>query len=258
MKKKLPIEKIERERMEWLKEAMDRYTNTDLIRQLQKDIPILTAQIRALYEELDKRFHLQGAKVPVTFGLEKDLLGSYTRAGEGEEEHFHFSLLFAGYAVEHPLSKEERLDLYKHEYAHYMQYNMNIPKQYLWQPGIHGSAWKYCCSLVGAAPTPYYKAGEALLKHDYDKVLKNPIHDRTIPMRDTYRREQEYKKSKNSAVQYQVGETVTHPTFGEGVIEEIKQLAGSVRLYIRFGEIVKAIDQQWLLRTRYQTQRGNK
>ena len=40
-----------------------------------------------------------------------------------------------------------------------------------WQPGIHGSAWKYCCSLIGAAPTPYYKAGEGLIKHDYDKVL---------------------------------------------------------------------------------------
>ena len=148
---------------------MNRYENTETIRMLQKEIPILTAQIRHLYEELDKKFHLQGAKIPITFGTEKDLLGSYTRAGEDEEEHFHFSLLFTGYAVEHPLSKEDRMDLYKHEYAHYMQYNMDIPKEYQWQPGIHGSAWKYCCSLVGAAPTPYYKAGEALLKQDYDK-----------------------------------------------------------------------------------------
>lgn len=231
---------------------MNPYDNTDFIRRLQKDIPILTAQIRALYTELDKKFRLNGAKVPITFGFEKDLLGSYTRASADEEEHFHFSLLFAGYAVEHPLDKEERMDLYKHEYAHYMQYHMDIPKQYQWQLGTHGSAWKYCCSLIGAAPTPYYKAGEALLKHDYDKALKNPIHDKTIPMRDTYRREQEYKKSKNSVVQYEVGETVTHPAFGEGTIEEIKKLQGSVRLYIRFGEEVKAIDQQWLLRTQYQ------
>ncbi len=53
-----------------------------------------------------------------------------------------------------------------------MQYNMEIPKKYTWQPGIHGSAWKYCCSLVGAAPTPYYKVGESLIKHDYDAALK--------------------------------------------------------------------------------------
>ena len=33
-----------------------------------------------------------------------------------------------------PLSKDDRMDLYKHEYAHYMQYNMDIPGKYNWQP----------------------------------------------------------------------------------------------------------------------------
>ena len=117
---------------------------------LEKETPILTAQIRALYRELDKKFHLQGAKVPITFGFDTDSLGSYNQKGHGQKEHFHFSLFFIGYAVNNPLSKEDRMDLYKHEYAHYMRYNMSIPKQYQWQPGIHGSAWKYCCSLVGA------------------------------------------------------------------------------------------------------------
>lgn len=231
---------------------MNQYHNAELARALQNEIPILTAQIRALYAELDKKFHLNGAKVPITFGMETDSLGSYTRAGNGEKEHFHFSLLFIGYALAKPLSKEDRLDLYKHEYAHYMQYNMEIPKRYEWQPGIHGSAWKYCCSLVGAAPTPYYKAGEALMKKDYDKVLKNPIHDKTVPLRDTYRRERKYQEQKNSVVHYQTGEMVEHPKFGKGVVENIEQLTGSVRLHIRFGEEVKVIDQKWLLKTKYQ------
>lgn len=231
---------------------MNSYDNPELIRRLQNEIPILTAQIRSLYAELDKKFHLRGAKVPITFGLEKDLLGSYTREGNGEKEQFHFSLLFVGYAVNHPLSKEDRIDLYKHEYAHYMQYHMEIPKQYNWQPGVHGSAWKYCCSLIGAVPTPYYKAGEALLKKNYDKVLKNPIHDKTIPIRDTYRREKKYQDDKNSIVQYQIGEKVKHPKFGEGHIEDIQQMTGSVRLHIRFGDEIKMIDQKWLLRTKYQ------
>lgn len=52
------------------------------------------------------------------------MLGSYTQRGIDTEEHFHFSLLFAGYGVAKPLSKEDRLDLYKHEYAHYMRVNM--------------------------------------------------------------------------------------------------------------------------------------
>ena len=224
----------------------------ELMRRLQKDIPILTAQIRALYSELDKKFHLRGAQVPITFGYDTDLLGSYTQSGINSDEHFHFSLLFAGYGVEKPLSKEDRLDLYKHEYAHYMRVNMKIPKEYEWQPGIHGSAWKYCCSLIGAVPTPYYKAGEALMPRKYDKVLKNPIHDKSIPLRDQYRREQEYQKQKNRKIQYQIGETVKHPKFGEGIIQELTQTDSSVKLHILFGEEVKIIDQKWLLKTKYQ------
>ena len=224
----------------------------ELMRRLQKDIPILTAQIRTLYSELDKKFHLRGAQVPITFGYDTDLLGSYTQSGINSDEHFHFSLLFAGYGVEKPLSKEDRLDLYKHEYAHYMRVNMKIPKEYEWQPGIHGSAWKYCCSLIGAVPTPYYKAGEALMPRKYDKVLKNPIHDKSIPLRDQYRREQEYQKQKNRKIQYQIGETVKHPKFGEGIIQELTQTDSSVKLHILFGEEVKIIDQKWLLKTKYQ------
>ena len=56
-----------------------------------------------------------------------------------------------------------------------MQYNMQIPEKYKWQAGTHGSAWKYCCSLIGAAPTPYYKAGKALMDHNYDKALENAL-----------------------------------------------------------------------------------
>lgn len=237
---------------------MNPYDNKELIRVLQNEIPILTAQIRSLYDELDRKFHLKGAKIPITFGMEKDLLGSYTREGNGEKEHFHFSLLFVGYALEHPLSKEDRIDLYKHEYAHYMQYNMEIPEKYHWQPGIHGSAWKYCCSLVGAVPTPYYKAGDALLKRDYNKILKNPIHDKTIPIRDNYRREKQYHDEKNRVVQFHIGDKVKHPKFGEGSIEQIQQTTNSVRLHIRFHEEVKAIDQKWLLRTNYQKNNSNK
>lgn len=112
------------------------------------------------------------------------------------KEHFHFSLLFIAYGVKNPLSKEDRIDLFKHEYAHYMQYNMQIPEKYKWQAGTHGSAWKYCCSLIGAAPTPYYKAGEALMNHDYDKVLKNRIHDKSVPVRDTYQQLKTAQKKK--------------------------------------------------------------
>ena len=52
--------------------------------------------------------------------------------------------------------------------------------------------------LTGAVPTPYYRAGEALMKQDYEKVLKNRIHDRTVPIRDRYRQEQEYREKRTA------------------------------------------------------------
>ena len=214
---------------------------------LDNEATIHEAQIRALFQTLDRRFGLRGASVPIRFGYDEAVLGSYTPTSSHEKEGFYFSLLFIGYAVKKPLSKEDRLDLYKHEYAHYMQYNMDIPDKYNWQPGIHGSAWKYCCSLIGAAPTPYYKAGEGLIKHDYDKVLKKKITDKSIPIRDTYSREQEYRKKKNSTVKFNINDDVNHPKFGKGTIEHIEQLEGSVRLHVRFGEDLKKIDQKWLL-----------
>lgn len=225
--------------------------NQFLRQRLQKEIPILTALIQNLYQDLDQKFHLNGAKIPVTFGFETDSLGSYTRQRAHEKEHFHFSLLFVAYGVNNPLSKEDRIDLFKHEYAHYMQYNMRIPEKYKWQAGTHGSAWKYCCSLIGAAPTPYYKAGEALLDHNYDKVLKSRIHDKTVPIRDTYQRQQKAQKQKDEVVQYKIGDNVTHPKFGDGIVEKINLRSGGVHLHIRFNGEVKCIDQKWLMRRKY-------
>ncbi len=41
---------------------------------LEKEIPILRTQIQNLYEQLDRKFHLQGAMVPITFGMDTDCL----------------------------------------------------------------------------------------------------------------------------------------------------------------------------------------
>lgn len=252
-KKEESINERKKNTIRELSEKMIDYNREDqfLRQRLQKEIPILRALIQNLYEELDRKLHLNGAKVPITFGYDTDTLGSYTRRSAHEKEHFHFSLLFIAYGVKNPLSKEDRIDLFKHEYAHYMQYNMQIPEKYKWQAGTHGSAWKYCCSLIGAAPTPYYKAGEALMNHDYDKVLKNRIHDKSVPVRDTYQQLKTAQKKKDEVVQYKLGDAVTHPKFGHGIVEKINQRSGGVHLHIRFDGEVKCIDQKWLSRKKY-------
>ena len=134
-----------------------------------------------------------------------------------------------------------------------MAHHLVIPDEYNWQPGVHGSAWKYCCSLIGAIPADYYVEGQSLKKVDYDSVLTRPTVDhKQVQMLDTYRTQRMYKNIENSKVQYEVGDVVTHPKFGEGTVKEIEKQPSSVRLHIAFGDEVKIIDQKWLVKTRYQ------
>ncbi|MDO4476282.1 MAG: hypothetical protein Q4B59_05830 [Lachnospiraceae bacterium] len=218
---------------------------------LEADIPIFKREIQTLYQKFDRQFGLHGAQVPIRFKFDESVLGSYTQAGNGEKEHFTFSLIFLGYLNKNPMHRLDKQDLYAHEYAHYMQVHYDIPREHLWKSGQHGSAWMYCCSLVGAAPTPYYRIGEGRMKHDYQKALYNPMADPNYAVRDRLRQEKSYRDQKNSQVKYQIGEQVEHPTFGPGIVEAIRPMTGSVQLTIRFGQQIKVIDQKWLLRTRY-------
>ena len=222
----------------------------ELKEQLMREIPSLTMQIKSLYQRLDKQFGLKGANVPITFGYDTEVLGSYTAASEKTKEHFHFSLLFIGYLDKRHIHIEDKIDLFKHEYAHYMTHKMEIPKEHMWQGGIHGSAWKYCCSLIGAAPSAYYRFGQSREAHNYEKALYNPWKDPNYSLLDQRKQEKSYRVKQDSQVKYQTGDLVTHPKFGEGTVKNIEQLEGAVRLHIQFKEGLKKIDQKWLIRSK--------
>lgn len=223
---------------------------------LEKEIPNFKREILTLYKKWDKEFGLHGADVPIQFTFDEDVLGSYTPEGSKEQEHFLFSLFFLGFVNKNPMHKLDKIDLYAHEYAHYMQAHMDIPEEHLWQQGKHGSAWKYCCSLVGAAPTPYYRIGEGLEKHDYNKALYNPWADKNYVTLDQHRQSVQYRNQKNSRVQYSIGEEIKHPKYGKGIIEDIIASDKDVKLKIRFGEEIRTIDQAWLLKTKYSSLSG--
>lgn len=224
----------------------------DLYANLYKEEPILRAEIQALYSELDKKFHLRGSDLPILFSHDEKALGAYVPMDYDNEEHFEFSLAFIGFCLENQISVVERQNLYKHEYAHYMAHHINIPKEYTWQPGIHGSAWRYCCSLIGAVPSALFVEGESLKKINYDKSLLRPqVNHSTVRIVDTYRQNLKYRVSEASKVMYSIGDMVEHPKFGQGVIEKIEDGPGSVRLGIRFGEDIKMIDQKWMIKSGY-------
>ena len=218
---------------------------------LEKESVHIQREIRNLYRKFDKELGLHGAEVPIRFTYEENVLGSYTPKGEKTNEHFTFSLYFISFMNKNPMHQLDKIDLYAHEYAHYMQYHYEIPKEHLWQPGKHGSAWKYCCSLVGAAPTEFYRIGEGLKKHNYEKALYNPHADQNYVLKDRRSQEQKIRDQKDRVVQYQVGEEISHPKYGKGIIEEIRPNDRGVHLNIRFGDETRLIDQAWLARTRY-------
>ena len=63
---------------------------------LENETKIHLAEIRFLYQKLDRQLGLNGARVPITFGFDTDRLGAYTPGFGQDEEEFHFSLLFIG------------------------------------------------------------------------------------------------------------------------------------------------------------------
>lgn len=218
---------------------------------LQKEIPILRAEITALYRKLDSRFRLYGAQLPIDFSFEEDKLGAYMPQSHEDGEHFEFSLPNISYAAVYQLSKSDREDLYKHEYAHYMNHHIDVPKEYLFEPGVHGSSWRYCCSLIGAVPSAFYKVGESLKPQDYEKALtKKETNYETSRLLDNYHREQTYRQSQNTAVKFEVGESITHPKFGEGTVEKVEATGTNVRLTINFNGETKILDQKWVLKSR--------
>lgn len=227
-------------------------TKKDMLKMLHDEEPVLRAEITALYSVLDHKLGLHGAEVPITFGMDEKVLGSYMPPSYDEEEHFQFSLFFIGFCMNGQISKQDRINLYKHEYAHYMNRHISIPDKYNWQPGVHGSAWKYCCSLIGAIPADYYIEDSSIKKIDYESVLERPSVDhKQVQMLDTYRTQRAIKKMENAKIKYEIGDTVTHPKFGEGTVQEIEKQPSSVRLHILFGEELKVIDQKWLVKTEY-------
>ena len=138
--------------------------------------------------------------------------GSYTPASSHEKEGFYFSLLFIGYAAKKPFPKRiawifmgtNTPIICTHENTGAVQLagretreRLEILLFSLWAPRL----------------LPITESG--FLKHDYDKALKNPIHDKTVPIRDTYRREQAYKSAKHSEIKFQVNDG-NSPKFGEG------------------------------------------
>ena len=57
---------------------------------LENETKIHLAEIRFLYQKLDRQLGLNGARVPITLGFDTDRLGAYTPGFGQDEEDFIF------------------------------------------------------------------------------------------------------------------------------------------------------------------------
>ena len=145
--------------------------------------------IRAELKRLDTITGLRGSELPIKFGYAKHTLGKFCYRDKGDME-FYFSNF---YFLDDKFPIEEKLDVIRHEYAHYYDYILNGSSS-------HGANWKKCCRIVGASPSRLFnqeRANSFLEKHETER-LKNIELDK-----------------------YCVDKIIKHPYFGLGTIKQI-------------------------------------
>ena len=64
---------------------LEQLNNPELMQNLKKEIPVITAHIRSVYAELDKKFHLNGAKyahyMQYNYQIPKEIIEKIVEAG---------------------------------------------------------------------------------------------------------------------------------------------------------------------------------
>ncbi len=112
-------------------------------------------RIREELRKMDKITGLDGASLPIEFGYGRTRLGYFKLDKNRKPEKFYFS---KAYLEDEGFLHQEAIDLFRHEYAHYMDWMI------FGQLG-HGKTWKKCCNDIGAEPTRCYDGDKARILH---------------------------------------------------------------------------------------------
>lgn len=163
---------------------------------------------------LDAKTGLNGAKVTIRLYAEPEPMGCFTFI-----DPIRMTFGFSNTRFEEPgFTDTEALDIIRHEYAHYMEY------QLYGFSSDHGPYWQECCRKIGARPEKMYTEAfkqEARAK-ERDRIRRTRV--------DGYRE----------------GKQISHPTFGQGIVEKIDRMESITILTIRFGDALKRFDIDWV------------
>ena len=147
-------------------------------------------RIREEIRRLDGITGLNGAAFPIRFTDAKNRLASWNSKKKGDR-FFEFST----YYYDDPFwPRAAAIDTIRHEYAHYMDEELNPPGK------MHGKGWKECCARIGAEPKASYS---------YDCAW-------AVEQRANWQ-----KHLSAELDRYKTGDRFRHPRFGPGTIVEI-------------------------------------
>jgi hypothetical protein len=105
-------------------------------------------KFREAIKNLDKKTGLNGAALKIIIGRGKRVLGSYNTKGV-----FRFSSDFFNSP---DFLDAAKIDIIRHEYAHYYDDVVNLSFWITPVHSIHGNDFKYACLMVGADPLRVY------------------------------------------------------------------------------------------------------
>ncbi len=171
-------------------------------------------RIREEIAKLDKKTGLQGAKLPITFGNSKYVVGSYYTQ-KNRPKKFQFS----NYFFQNPeFPHEEAVDTIRHEYAHYMD-------SVIFGKSGHGKTWKQCCFYIDCSAGKYYSD----VKEKY------------------YAFKQEKEKAECEKVdRYPTGTVIEHPKFGTGTVVDVIGEGTRRTFIVDFQEEQKRLNALWV------------
>lgn len=167
-------------------------------------------RIRGVFKELDLRTGLHAASLPIVFNRSLCVLGRFVHTSDGKK-WFVFSKSFLD---DTSFAYESALDLFKHEYAHYMSYVI-----YGQEGTGHGWRWKQCVKQIGGITRPCF-----------DDLVNDYWNKQNV--------------SNLSLVTFPEGTIILHHRFGEGKV--IDQNEDCTQLTILFKEGVKKLSSHWV------------
>ncbi|MGN1019215.1 MAG: SprT-like domain-containing protein [Aristaeellaceae bacterium] len=181
------------------------------------------AMIRKELQRLDALTGLHGNDLIVEFGQAKLQVGSFWVV-DGAPRKFRFSRI---YFEDENFSVHEAYEVIRHEYAHYMNYELHGDSM----DGCHGKMWKECCRRIGARPSRYYDSTANqvyLAKEREERQIEQTL--------DAFHTD------------LKSGDQIIHPTFGAGTVEAMERLEKDTRLVIAFASgTKKTLSARWVI-----------